>query len=129
MWRLAILADDLTGALDTAAPFAAKDDAVTVAWRIAAVAGRGAFAFGTGRADLRLPAARAGCRRGRYRRRTDGTRAESVAAIGEWSPGVPVARIAGGAWRGATLISKSGAYGDPGLLLRILDNATESAHA
>ena len=33
MGRVAILADDLTGALDTAAPFAAKDDAVTVAWR------------------------------------------------------------------------------------------------
>ena len=47
MGRVAILADDLTGALDTAAPFAAKDDAVTVAWRKAAIAGRGAFAFDT----------------------------------------------------------------------------------
>ena len=47
MGRLAILADDLTGALDTAAPFAAKDDAVTVAWRKAALAGRGAYAFDT----------------------------------------------------------------------------------
>lgn len=57
------------------------------------------------------------------------TGAASLAAIGEWSPGVPVARIVGGAWAGAVLISKSGAFGDPDLLLRILDNATESASA
>ena len=55
------------------------------------------------------------------------TGAESLAAIGEWSPGVPVARIVGGAWPGAALISKSGAYGDPDLLVRILDNAAENA--
>lgn len=60
----------------------------------------------------------------RFCRATD---AESIAAIGEWSPGVPVARIVGGAWPGAALVSKSGAFGDPGLLLGILDNATESA--
>jgi uncharacterized protein YgbK (DUF1537 family) len=55
--------------------------------------------------------------------------AESLAAIGEWSPGVPVSRITGGAWDGTMLISKSGAYGDPGLLVRILDNAAEDARA
>ena len=53
--------------------------------------------------------------------------AESLAAIGEWSPGVPVARIVGGAWPGVSLISKSGAYGDRDLLVRILDNAAENA--
>ena len=53
--------------------------------------------------------------------------ADSLAAIGEWSPGVPVSRIVGGAWHGAALISKSGAYGDPDLLTRILDNAMETA--
>jgi uncharacterized protein YgbK (DUF1537 family) len=53
--------------------------------------------------------------------------AESLAAIGEWSPGIPVARIVGGPWRGARLISKSGAYGDRGLLVRILDNAAEQS--
>ena len=47
MGRVAILADDLTGALDTAAPFAAKDDAVTVGWRKGAIAGSRAFAFDT----------------------------------------------------------------------------------
>jgi len=56
-------------------------------------------------------------------------RAECLATPGEWSPGVPVARIVGGGWAGAVLISKSGAFGDPGLLLRILDNATENARA
>lgn len=53
--------------------------------------------------------------------------AESLAAIGEWSPGVPVSRITGGAWHGTTLVSKSGAYGDSGLLVRILGNAAEDA--
>ena len=53
--------------------------------------------------------------------------AESLAAIGEWSPGVPVSRIAGGPWGGTTLISKSGAFGDADLLVRILDNAEVDA--
>lgn len=57
------------------------------------------------------------------------TGAASLAAIGEWSPGVPVARFVGGGWAGTVLISKSGAFGNPDLLLRILDNATESARA
>jgi D-threonate/D-erythronate kinase len=48
--------------------------------------------------------------------------AESLEAIGEWSPGVAVARIVGGAWDGVTLISKSGAFGDPDLLVGILEN-------
>ena len=47
MGRVAILADDLTGALDTAAPFAIEGDAVTVAWQKGAVSGRAAFAFDT----------------------------------------------------------------------------------
>jgi uncharacterized protein YgbK (DUF1537 family) len=53
--------------------------------------------------------------------------AESLAAIGEWSPGAPVSRIVGGAWSGVALISKSGAYGDRDLLVRVLDNAAEQS--
>jgi uncharacterized protein YgbK (DUF1537 family) len=51
--------------------------------------------------------------------------AESLEAIGEWSPGIAVARIAGGGWSGTTLISKSGAFGDGDLLVRLWENEEE----
>ncbi len=54
-------------------------------------------------------------------------RVESLATIGEWSPGVPVSRIVGGQWDGTRLISKSGAFGDEDILVRLLDNAEADA--
>lgn len=39
---------------------------------------------------------------------------------GQAAPGVPVARVHGGRWHGVTLLTKSGGFGDPGLLLRLL---------
>lgn len=43
-----------------------------------------------------------------------------LSALGEWSPGVAVSTIVGGLWDGATLISKSGAFGDSDFLLSVL---------
>jgi hypothetical protein len=53
--------------------------------------------------------------------------AESLEAIGEWSPGVPVSRIVGGPWIGTMLISKSGAFGGDDLLVRVFDNVAGDA--
>ena len=39
---------------------------------------------------------------------------------GEIEPGVPTAIMRGGAWEGQRIVSKSGAFGDPGLLVRLL---------
>ena len=45
-------------------------------------------------------------------------------AIGEWRPGVPVARMADGAWSGTTLVSKSGAFGTPDVLTALFTCGT-----
>jgi uncharacterized protein YgbK (DUF1537 family) len=37
-------------------------------------------------------------------------------------PGVPVSRIGGGLWDGVRLISRSGAFGAPDFLARLLDD-------
>jgi uncharacterized protein YgbK (DUF1537 family) len=42
--------------------------------------------------------------------------ASRLDALGEWRPGIPVARIADGAWPGTLLVSKSGAYGTADVL-------------
>ena len=39
---------------------------------------------------------------------------------GEVEPGVPTAILCGGEWDGQRIVSKSGAFGDPGLLARLL---------
>lgn len=39
---------------------------------------------------------------------------------GEVEPGVPTAILRGGDWDGQRIVSKSGAFGDPGLLVRLL---------
>jgi uncharacterized protein YgbK (DUF1537 family) len=52
--------------------------------------------------------------------------AESLVATGEWAPGIPVARIVGGRWDGVRLVTKSGAFGDPDVLVRLLETATET---
>jgi uncharacterized protein YgbK (DUF1537 family) len=41
-------------------------------------------------------------------------------ALGEWRPGIPVARIAGGIWSGANLVSKSGAFGTDDVLAALV---------
>jgi uncharacterized protein YgbK (DUF1537 family) len=42
--------------------------------------------------------------------------ASRLDALGEWRPGIPVARMADGAWSGTMLVSKSGAYGTADVL-------------
>jgi uncharacterized protein YgbK (DUF1537 family) len=39
---------------------------------------------------------------------------------GELEPGVPTSVMRGGAWDGQRLVSKSGAFGEPGFLQRLL---------
>jgi uncharacterized protein YgbK (DUF1537 family) len=46
--------------------------------------------------------------------------ASSLAAIGEWMAGIAVSRFVDGAWMGTTVISKSGAFGDDDMLLRLV---------
>jgi D-threonate/D-erythronate kinase len=47
--------------------------------------------------------------------------AESLMVIGEPMPGIACSSLAGGRWPGATVISKSGAFGTPDLLVRWCD--------
>jgi uncharacterized protein YgbK (DUF1537 family) len=54
------------------------------------------------------------------RRICDELGASHLVAEGEVAPGVPRARIIGGAWNGMPLISKSGAFDDRGLLAKLL---------
>lgn len=49
--------------------------------------------------------------------------ADSLTVRGEALPGIPVSTIEGGAWRGVALASKSGAFGAPETLLRLLGGA------
>jgi uncharacterized protein YgbK (DUF1537 family) len=48
--------------------------------------------------------------------------ATSLLATGELMPGVPHARIAGGRWHNLTVISKSGGFGTPDLLIRLAES-------
>jgi uncharacterized protein YgbK (DUF1537 family) len=50
----------------------------------------------------------------------DAVMAEGLLVDAQVEAGIAHARIQGGAWSGARVISKSGAFGDPGTLLRIL---------
>jgi uncharacterized protein YgbK (DUF1537 family) len=47
--------------------------------------------------------------------------AEALMVMGEPMPGIACSSLAGGRWPGATVISKSGAFGTPDLLLRWCD--------
>lgn len=49
--------------------------------------------------------------------------AVSLTVRGEALPGIPVSTIEGGAWSGVTVASKSGAFGAPDTLLRLLAGA------
>ncbi len=46
--------------------------------------------------------------------------ARGLVVEGELAPGVPVSRLLGGRWDGLRVVSKSGAFGDAGLLARLL---------
>ena len=46
--------------------------------------------------------------------------ATSLLVDGEVEPGVPLAILRGGAWDGQRIVSKSGAFGDKGLLVRLM---------
>ena len=48
---------------------------------------------------------------------------DHLTVMGQVVPGVPVSRMEGGRWDGVQVISKSGAFGDEGLLLRIIPGA------
>lgn len=54
--------------------------------------------------------------------------AESLLARGELLPGVPCSEIQGGVWPGTQVVSKSGAFGDPRLLIRLADWAKGERH-
>jgi uncharacterized protein YgbK (DUF1537 family) len=45
--------------------------------------------------------------------------ATSLEVVGQVLPGVPVSLLHGGMWDGVTVVSKSGAFGDAGLLRRL----------
>lgn len=51
--------------------------------------------------------------------------ASSLIALGEWGPGIPMARIAGGAWDGTSIVTKSGAFADGDVLVRLLESPLE----
>ena len=55
--------------------------------------------------------------------------AASLLALGEWAPGVPLAQIAGGAWDGIRTVTKSGAFADRDVLLRLLEQPSKDQHA
>jgi len=54
--------------------------------------------------------------------------ARALLVTGEPLPGVPRSLLQGGAWDGAVVISKSGAFGDRGLLIRLLESAKGGSH-
>lgn len=45
---------------------------------------------------------------------------ERIEVMGEWEPGAPVSRLSGGRWANLPLVSKSGAFGAPDFLTRLL---------
>lgn len=53
-------------------------------------------------------------------RLADALGASQLDVHGEIAPGLPLSRLADGAWRGTYVISKSGAFGGPSLLLEIV---------
>jgi uncharacterized protein YgbK (DUF1537 family) len=46
--------------------------------------------------------------------------ADGLVVDGEIAAGVPASRLRGGRWDGLRIVSKSGAFGDAGLLARLL---------
>ncbi|HSA81770.1 MAG TPA: four-carbon acid sugar kinase family protein [Geminicoccaceae bacterium] len=54
--------------------------------------------------------------------------ARSLLVTGEPLPGIPRSVLQGGRWDGAVVVSKSGAFGDPELLIRLLESAKGGSH-
>jgi uncharacterized protein YgbK (DUF1537 family) len=54
--------------------------------------------------------------------------ARALRVDGEPLPGVPRSALEGGLWHGAVVISKSGAFGDPALLIRLVESAMGGNH-
>jgi D-threonate/D-erythronate kinase len=54
--------------------------------------------------------------------------AEALLVTGEPLPGIARSKIQGGRWPGCEVISKSGAFGDPGLLIRLALSAQGDDH-
>lgn len=50
----------------------------------------------------------------------DAIGADHLVVTGEREPGIPIARMAGGLWDGLTVIAKSGGFGKPDFLARLL---------
>jgi uncharacterized protein YgbK (DUF1537 family) len=46
--------------------------------------------------------------------------AEALLVVGELTPGIPLSHLEGGAWAGSPVVSKSGGFGAPGILLDII---------
>jgi len=53
----------------------------------------------------------------------DAVGAEAFEVTGEIAPGLPAARVCGGRWDGVELVSKSGGFGEPDLVARLLARA------
>ncbi len=53
----------------------------------------------------------------------DAVGAEGFEVTGEVAPGLPASRVCGGRWDGVALVSKSGGFGGPDLLARLLARA------
>lgn len=53
----------------------------------------------------------------------EATGADRLICMGQCSIGVPVCRVVGGRWDGVSIVSKSGGFGDPDLLWRLLQDA------
>ena len=53
----------------------------------------------------------------------DAVSADAFEVTGEIAPGLPAARVCGGRWDGVALVSKSGGFGEPDLLARLLARA------
>ena len=49
--------------------------------------------------------------------------AEALEVQGEIEPGIPVSVLKGGKWQGVRVISKSGAFGNEGLIRRLISLA------
>jgi uncharacterized protein YgbK (DUF1537 family) len=49
---------------------------------------------------------------------------ERLRVLGEWEPGLPISELVGGRWSGLMVVSKSGAFGMPDLLNRLLASLT-----
>ncbi len=53
---------------------------------------------------------------------------QALIVSGEPLPGIARSRMRGGRWHGTVVTSKSGAFGDPGLLLRLADSIKACSH-